>query len=399
MPLYHYRAADQDGRIVKGAVEALHESDLEAQLKNLGLSLMRAKVIKSHHRSVKNLPPREVINFLFQLEMQVRGGVPIRTALTDMRDDAESPESRNLAAGLTEKIESGATLAEAINAYPGIFSEVVRNLIRAGEVSGQLPEVLSEIVRSLKWQDEIAAETKKLLLYPSFVVVVISGVVFFLMIYLVPQLVGFLTNMGQEVPLQTRALIWLSNLFVHYWWAILTTPVIIVLGVATAARSNPKLQFRLHQALLNLPFIGSVLKKIILARFADTFALMYRTGIPMLEGLGYCQQVSGNLVIQQAIARARERIANGEAISASFAAENMFPNLVIRMLKVGEATGALDLALNNINYFYSRDIEESIGKVQAMIEPAMTVIMGLILGWIMLAVLSPIYDTISKMKT
>lgn len=126
---------------------------------------------------------------------------------------------------------------------------------------------------------------------------------------------------------------------------------------------------------------------------------MYRTGIPMLEGLGYCQQVSGNLVIQQAIARARERIANGEAISASFAAENMFPNLVIRMLKVGEATGALDLALNNINYFYSRDIEESIGKVQAMIEPAMTVIMGLILGWIMLAVLSPIYDTISKMKT
>ena len=104
-------------------------------------------------------------------------------------------------------------------------------------------------------------------------------------------------------------------------------------------------------------------------------------------------------MIQQAIARARERIANGEAISASFAAENMFPNLVIRMLKVGEATGALDLALNNINYFYSRDIEESIGKVQAMIEPAMTVIMGLILGWIMLAVLGPIYDTIAKMKT
>lgn len=399
MPHYRYRAADSNGRIVKGTVEALHDADLDAQLRHLGLSLMRATQLKEHHRAIKSLPPREVINFLFQLEMQVRGGVPIRTALADMRDDAESPEGRNLAAGLLEKIEAGATLAEAINAYPGIFSEVVRSLIRAGEVSGQLPEVLKEIVRSLKWQDEMAAETKKLLMYPSFVVVVIMGVVFFLMTYLVPQLVGFLSNMGQTIPLQTRALIFVSSIFVNYWWAILTVPIAAGIGLATLARTNPKVRFRLHQAILNIPYIGGVLKKTILARFADTFALMYRTGIPMLEGLVYCQQVSGNLVIQQAIARARERIANGESISTSFAAESMFPNMVIRMLKVGESTGALDTALNNINYFYARDIEESIGKVQAMIEPAMTVIMGLILGWIMLAVLSPIYDTISKMKT
>ncbi len=399
MPHYRYRAADASGRIVKGHVEALHDADLEAQLRHLGLSLMRATQLKEHRRTVKSLPPREVINFLFQLEMQIRGGVPIRSALGDMRDDAESAESRNLAAGLSEKIEGGATLAEAINAYPGIFSEVVRSLIRAGEVSGQLPEVLKEIVRSLKWQDEMAAETKKLLMYPSFVLVVITGVVFFLMTYLVPQLVGFLSNMGREIPLQTRALIWLSKVFVDYWWAILSAPIALGIGIAALVRNNPKARYRLHQLILSIPYIGSTLKKMILARFADTFALMYRTGIPLLEGLVYCQQVSGNLVIQQAIGRARERIANGDSISASFAAESMFPNMVIRMLKVGESTGALDTALNNINYFYARDIEESIGKVQAMIEPAMTVIMGLILGWIMLAVLSPIYDTISKMKT
>jgi len=224
-------------------------------------------------------------------------------------------------------------------------------------------------------------------------------VVFFLMTYLVPQLIGFLTNMGQAIPLQTRALIWLSKLFVNYWWAILTLPVLLGIGIATLARTNPKFRYRLHQLELHLPYVGIIMKKMILARFADTFALMYRTGIPMLDGLVFCQKISGNLVVQGAISRARERIANGDSISASFAAESMFPSMVIRMLKVGEATGALDTALNNINYFYARDIEESIDKVQAMIEPAMTVIMGLILGWIMLAVLSPIYDTISKMKT
>lgn len=399
MPFYRYRATDQNGRIVKGTVEALHEPDLDAQLRGLGFLLVRATQIKEQRRAIKPLPPRELINFLFQLEMQIRSGVPIRAALADMRDDAEVPDSRTLAASLAEKIETGATLAEAINSYPDTFSEVVRSLIRAGEVSGQLPEVLKEVVRSLKWQDEMAAETKKLLIYPSFILVVVGGVVFFLMSYLVPKLVGFLTNMGQDIPLQTRALIGLSNVFVHYWWAILGLPVAGGMGIAALARTNVKVRFFLHQTVLELPFVGVTLKKIILARFADTLALMYRTGIPMLDSLVYCQHVSNNLVIQQAIARARERIANGELISMSFAAESMFPSMVIRMLKIGESTGALDAALTNINYFYDRDIEESISRVQAMIEPAVTVLMGLILGWIMLAVLSPIYDTLTKMKT
>jgi type IV pilus assembly protein PilC len=126
---------------------------------------------------------------------------------------------------------------------------------------------------------------------------------------------------------------------------------------------------------------------------------MYRTGIPVLEGLTYCQQISGNTVVQKAVARVIERIATGTSISESFAAEKLFPVLVIRMLQVGESSGALDQSLSNVSYFYTREIDESIGKVQALIEPVMTVAMGLILGWIMLAVISPIYDTIAKMKT
>lgn len=399
MTLYRYRATNSEGKIVTGQLEALHEVDLDAQLSRLELSLIRAEALKEHRRVVRKLSSRDLISFLFQLELLIRAGVPILTALSDMRDAADSPESRNLSAGLYEKIEAGATLAEAIVGYPGIFSEVIINLVRAGEVTGQLPEVLREIVRSLKWQDEMRAQTKKLMMYPSFVLVVISGVVFFLMIYLVPQLVGFLTNMGQKVPLQTRALIWVSSLFVNYWWAIITAPVFLFTGLSALSRANPKVRYRIHQMQLSLPYIGTILKKIILARFADTFALMYRTGIPIIDSLVYCQKISGNVVIQASISRARERITNGTALSQSFAAESLFPSLVIRMLKVGESTGAIDTALNNINYFYTRDIEESIGKVQSMIEPVLTVLMGLVLGWIMLAVLSPIYDTIAKMKT
>lgn len=399
MALYQYRATSAEGQINKGQIEALHELDLEAQLKRIDLLLVSAKALKSRQRIVKHMPRREVIDFFFQVEMLVRAGVPLLTALGDMRDEAEAPASRDLSSGLFEKIEAGATFGEAVAAYPGVFSPTNISLIRSGEVTGQLPDVLKEIVRSLKWQDEMASTTKKLLMYPSFVLVVIGGVVFFLMIYLVPQLVGFLNNMGQAIPLQTRLLIGLSSFFVNYWWLILSVPPVLVMLTLSLSAAFPAVRYRLHQMQLSIPYVGPVLKKMILARFADTFALMYRTGIPLIEGLVYCQEISSNVVIQQAIRRARERVINGASLSESFAAEMLFPSLVIRMLKVGESTGALDSALSNISYFYTRDIDESVGKVQAMIEPALTVLMGLILGWIMLAVLGPIYDTIAKMKT
>lgn len=399
MALYEYRAAHGDGRIAKGRIDALHETDLEAQLKRLDLWLLTAKVIPKHAQGIKNASRREVLGFLFQLEMLVRAGVPILESLADMRDASETPAGRELSGGLFEKIEAGSTLGEAVGSYPGVFSETVVNLIRSGEITGQLPDVLKEIVRSLKWQDEMESQTKKLLAYPAFVFVIIGGVVSFLMIYLVPQLIGFLNNLGQGIPFQTRLLISVSGIFVNYWWALLAAPPLLITGVLSLSASFPSVRYKLHEMQLALPVIGPVLKKLTLARFADTLGLMYRTGIPLTDALVYCEKISSNVVIQHSVRRARERVLTGTAISESFAVEQLFPPFVIRMIKVGESTGALDQSLANISYFYSRDIDESIGRVQAMIEPALTVVMGLILGWIMLAVLGPIYDTISTMKT
>ncbi len=286
MPLYKYRAADANDRIVKGQIEALHETDLETQLRRVGLSLVRATITKARTRKVKSLPQQEIIGFMFQLEMLIRAGVPILAALGDMRDSAESMEGQILAAGVYQRVENGSTLAEALAFYPGIFSEVMVNLVRSGEVTGQLPEVLKELVRSLKWQDELAAQTKKLMMYPTFVVVVISGVVFFLMIYLVPQLVTFLAGMGQKTPLQTRILIVVSDIFVRYWWLILAIPPVIVTVLAGVIRVNERARFAAHRMLLGIPVIGAVLKKMILARLADTFRIDVQDRDPDHRGIG-----------------------------------------------------------------------------------------------------------------
>jgi type IV pilus assembly protein PilC len=398
MARYSYRAINALGDVVKGELSALHLPDMQAQLKAAGLSLIRAKEIKRRSIKLSGLSQRELINMFFHMQMLLRAGVPILSALEDLRDGADSVELRQVAASLMDRIQNGSTLADAMAADPGFFAEVVVHLVRSGEVTGQLPAVLESLVNSLKWQAELAAQTKKLIMYPAFVTITISGVVVFLMVYLVPQLVGFIVNMGQEIPIHTRALIWMSNAFVNYWWLIMSSPVVLVLGLSFAARVSEKFRYKLHQALLDLPGVGPVIKKIILARLADSFGLMYRTGIPVIESLGFCEKITGNLPVQRAVARVRERIANGTPISEAFALENLFPSLVVRMLKVGEATGALDEALANVSYFFNRDINESIGRVQALIEPVLTVTLGLILGWIMLAVMGPIYDTISKIK-
>lgn len=398
MPRFRYRAVNEIDEVVKGELNALHTHDVQAQLQAAGLMLISAKEVKHRIVRMKGLPPRELINLLFHMHMLLRAGVPIVDALQDVRDGADSTELRQVAASLMDRIQNGSTLADAMAADSGIFADVIIQLVRSGELTGQLPEVLEELVRSLKWQAELAAQTKKLLMYPAFVTVTITGVVVFLMVYLVPQLVSFIRNMGQEIPFHTRALIGLSDAFVNYWWIILPTPVALGFGATVAARVSERFQFKLHQGLLALPGVGPVIKKIILARLLDSFALMYRTGIPVIEALSYCEKLSGNLPIQRAVARARQRIATGTPISDAFAVEDLFPSLVIRMLRVGESTGALDSAMSNVSYFFNRDIDESIGQVQALIEPVLTVTLGLILGWIMLAVMGPIYDTISKIK-
>lgn len=400
MTQYRYRAVDADGRIVTGQAEALNVPELESRLARIGLSLIRTTQVRQSTFVTRRqtIGSRDRINFFVHMESLLRAGVPILDALTDLRDSAETLPMRELAGGLRDRIETGSTFSDAVAAYPQVFSPLTVGLIRAGEVTGKLPEVLAEIVDSLKWQDELTAQAKKALMYPAFVATVITGVVFFLMIYLVPQLVAFLRNMGQELPLQTRLLIAVSEFFVEWWFAVIGAPVLAIVVLAVAARRDPRVRHAIDRTLLRLPVFGEVVKKILLARFANTFGLMYGAGITVIDSLRHCEEAAGNLEVRDAIGRTRQLIVQGVSIAEAFATVGLFPPLVIRMLKVGEHTGDIDGSLKNVSYFYARDVREAIGRIQSMIEPTLTVVLGVVLGWMMLAVLGPIYDTISKIR-
>ncbi|HZV54702.1 MAG TPA: type II secretion system F family protein [Rhodocyclaceae bacterium] len=399
MTLYAYKAMNPDGRIVLGRIDAINPVDLEFRLKRMDLDFIKGSPIRqSRIFGGQDISRPELINFCFHLEQLTQAGVPILDGLTDLRDSLENPHFREVIASMIESIDGGRTLSQAMGEHPRIFDNVFISLVRAGESTGNLQEVLKNLVESLKWQDELAAQTKKLIMYPAFMGTVVIGVVLFMMIYLVPKMVGFIKGMGHQLPMHTKLLIATSDIFVNYWYLVIGLPCLAIVGVAALVRTNHEARYRFDGLKLRVPVIGDILRKIILSRFAGVFAMMYASGISILDSLRATEGVVGNEVIKGGLERVSEMIAEGQSITVAFQNVGLFPPLVVRMLRVGENTGGLDTALVNVSYFYNRDVRESISRVQAMIEPAMTVIMGVILGWVMLSVLGPIYDTITKLK-
>lgn len=398
MSLYAYKAMDANGRLIFGRMDAINAVDLEMRLKRMELDLISGDPVKQGGFGGTTITRRELIAFCFHLEQLSRAGVPLIESLTDLRDSLDNPRFREVIADLIESVEGGKTLSQALAGHAKVFDTVFVSLVKAGEESGNLTEVLHSLTETLKWEDELAAQTKKLIMYPTFMGVVILAVTLFMMIYLVPQMVGFIKNMGHELPIHTRALIATSNFFVNYWYIALGLPATLGIAAFLAVRTNPQARRRFDAVKLGFPYIGEILKKIILSRFAGVFAMMYASGISVIDSIRTTQAIVGNSVIREGLEQVEQMINDGQNITVAFQNVGLFPPLVIRMLRVGENTGSLDTALVNVSYFYNRDVRESIARVQTMIEPAMTMTVGIIMGWIMLSVLGPIYDTISKLK-
>jgi type IV pilus assembly protein PilC len=271
------------------------------------------------------------------------------------------------------------------------------SLVRAGEQAGRLTEVFESLGSTLKWQDELAAQTKRLLIYPALVLLVVAGVVLFMLMYVVPQVAQLMKAMGIALPLQTRALVFAAG-FLDYWPFVFGVPAVIAGAAAIVIYQSPKAQYWWDYTKLHLPVIGPILQKIILSRFTNFFALMYRSGITILDALKTSEALVGNRVIADSLLRAGRQITAGGSLTESFRGLGIFPPLMIRMMRVGESTGALDNALVNITYFYNRDVKEAIDKALALLGPLLTLVLGGTLIMIMWSVLGPVYDILGKLK-
>jgi len=399
MSAFAYRAVDASGRLLRGQLAAASEAELDSRLLQIGLQLITCRPLSRRQQVAAHatVNRRELINFCFHLEQAHRAGLPILEALRDLRDSTGDDAFRNVLASISLAVEGGRGLSDAMAEFPSTFDRVFVALVRSGEKSGELSKVLGRMTETLKWQDELIAQTKKLAMYPAFVGTVVAGVVFFLMLYVVPQMSEFLKTMGQEMPLHTKALIATSEFVVGYWYVILAVPLILAVSARWLVKNDIRCRRAFDAFKLKAWLVGPILQKIIMSRFATYFQIMYASGIPIVDALKTSRELAGNMVIAEALDRVSGYVAEGNSLSAGIGKAGLFPPLVVRMVKMGEDIGKLDEALQNVTYFYNREVGEAVDKLQTLIEPAMTVILGLILGWVMLSVLGPIYDTIGNL--
>ncbi|MDE3016504.1 MAG: type II secretion system F family protein [Pseudomonadota bacterium] len=399
MTSFNYTAVNDMGRRVRGVVAADNELDLEARLKQIGLDLIAAREVRVKKSSGSSrIRLKDIIILCMHLEQLDRAGVPLHDALADVRDSSESVKLRDVLTGVYESVKNGEILSRALAAYPRVFNDVFIGLITAGEKTGNLSVSFAHLAEHLKWTAEIRRKVKKATRYPLVLLLVISAVITTLMVFVVPKLVDFIISQGFSLPWHTRALIATSYAFQHYWYLILGLPVIFFAGINVFYRMSDLFAYRMDAFILKWPLIGPVIRKIDMARFTHFFSVMFNSGIDMLDSLEAAKGVVSNRVLKESVALVKTNVTEGSSLTSSLRLSNQFPTLVIRMFKVGEDSGNMSEALENINFFYTREVNDAVEAMTGAIQPILTVVMGVLIFWVIAAVFGPLYDSFSKMK-
>ncbi|MBF0446747.1 MAG: type II secretion system F family protein [Magnetococcales bacterium] len=403
MPHYHYKASDPHGSIRSGWIEAENERDLELRLSHLNLLLISQQLEKDRSLSVfrslfqKKVDRKVLILFCLYMEQMLSAGNSIPTALEGVRESIDSPRFREVMTTILVDIQNGKNFSDALESYSAVFPPFISSLVRVGERTGKMVEVFQGLGANLKWEDELESQAKQALRYPAFTGLVIFGVGFFMMVYVVPQLMSFLSKVGEEIPFYTQALLFFSHFLVHWWWMFLVLPVGLFVGVRLASRVSPAVHLLVDRFKLKIWFFGPLIYKIFLVRFTANFALMYRSGVPVLEAIELNGRLSDNQEVLNRMQSVVAQVSHGLSISSAFRESGVFPPPLPRLIEAGEEGGQLSAALMNASYFLDREVRESVTRLQSMIEPVLTLTMGLLLAWIILSVFSPIYQAVSTM--
>jgi type IV pilus assembly protein PilC len=400
MPLYNYRAMNERGRMVRGQINASNDTELFQRLKDTGLELISSgEVVQNRWTAMlaAKVRYRDLIQMCVHLQQLNGAGVSLIDGLADVRDATEQPRLRDAVSEIHSDVSEGKSLSQAFDKHPKLFGHVFTSLLAAGEESGNLTESFGQLVKHLKWTEAVQNKIKKATRYPAFMLCVILGLFFFMMMVVVPQVVSFLISSGQQLPAVTVALIATSDFVIEQWYVIIFTPIILFIIFKAGSYTSIEFRYRVDYYLLRSPVFGNLIRKISLSRFCHFFAVMFQSGVPILQCLETAQQVVNNLVLKESLRKVRESVQEGTSLSAALKDTHEFPGLVVRMVKIGEDSGNLTETLENVTGFYDNDVNEAVDALIAMIEPALTFVGGGIMAWIAIAVIGPIYETISKM--
>ena len=395
---YKYKAVNESGKYFRGEMSAENQADLEALLKDSNLTLISSSIVKTSTFGIgEGLSNKDMITLFTHLEQLEKIGVPIIDSLSDIKDSSDSARVRNLMQGVHESVKNGNLLSEALSKHPKTFDKIFIGLIANGEKSGNLSQTFSAIVEHLKWTADIKRKTGKAIRYPLFSLFVMFIVLYIMTTVVVPRVTQFLKAQTIELPTITVALINFSNFMQNNTLIIIISIPVIITVYKALRKSSPKIALFMDKMKLYLPIFGAIITKLDISRFCHFFSMTFKSGTGVLDCLESAKDVINNEAIKDSIEAIKQQVADGQPLSTAIAYTGYFPSLVIRMFKIGEQSGNMEENLENVRYFYDKEINDSIEKLVGMIQPTLTIIMGGMMGWITIAVFGPIYSSFSNL--
>jgi len=344
----------------------------------------------------KKVSAKNLAVFTRQFSVMIDAGLPLVQCLDILGSQEEDKNFAAVIDSTRESVEGGASLADAMRKHPKTFDPLFTNMIAAGEAGGILDTILKRLATYIEKAVKLAGQVKSAMIYPIAVVVIAGGVVGVILWKVIPTFASLFSGLGAELPLPTRVVIGMSNNLVRFF-PFLAAGVGIAVFLFRNYYATPKGRRVVDAIMLKMPVLGNILRKIAVARFCRTLATLVSSGVPILDGLEITAKTSGNAIIEDAIMATRTSIERGETISAPLKETAVFPSMVVQMIGVGEATGALDTMLAKIADFYEEEVDTAVAGLLTLLEPIMIAILGIVVGGIVIAMYMPIFDLISKL--
>jgi type IV pilus assembly protein PilC len=399
MPKYAWEGRVPQGGFRKGELEGPNETAIRAYLRQQQIIPTKITTLGKELKITlpflkKKVKKKSVAIFTRQLATMIDAGLPLVQSLDILANQEESETFQEIIKTIKNEVESGATLAAALQKHPRVFDNMYVNLVVAAEEAGTLDVILGRLATHIEKMEALKKKIKSAMVYPSMIVTVAIGVTIVLMVFVVPVFEKLFAGMGQGLPLPTQIVINISKIFKSY------LPIIIILAIAASIGLNrfyktEKGRRTIDDLVLKAPIFGELIRKVSVSRFARTLATLVTSGVPILESLNIVAGASGNKIVEEAILKGRTSISEGQTISEPLAESGVFPMMVTQMIAVGETTGSLELMLNKVADFYDDEVDVAVATLSSMLEPVLMIFLGVLVGGLVIAMYLPIFKMAS----
>lgn len=403
MATFIYEVRDRRGKVFTGTMEGDNKSSVISRLREMdyfitSLEEKRENILFSSSITLfQGIKLKDLTIFYRQFATMVNAGLTLVNSLDILTKQVENKSLAKVIEVVKSDVEAGSTLAEAMGKHPKVFSELYVSMVRAGEIGGVLDEILNKIADLIEKEFALQQKIKSAMSYPTFVIGAALLMGIFMLAFILPQFVGIFDQFGGELPALTRFFVTLSNLFGKYWYIFLGIIVLLVMGFMSYIKT-PSGKIKFDKFKLNAPIIGEINRKGAVARFTRILGTLIKSGVPILEALQVSSNAIGNLVISSAVLEAKTKIKEGQSISSPLAASGVFPPMVTQMIAVGEESGELEEMLIKVAKFYDEEVDRSVEKLTAVIEPLMMVFIGLTIGTMIIAMYLPIFNMVNLIQ-